>query len=405
MARLYAFTPLCDETSGLFVVVGIPAGIVYAEANRILTRNLLALGVAAVLALLAAWLFGHLFVIGRTRVLVNTARQLAAGELGARSGLAHEEGEFGQLALAFDGMATAIERREQALRESEAKYRSLVEEIPAITYIIALDEARTFLYVSPQTEAILGIPPSQFTANPEFWQQRLHPDDRARVLAELARGQATGETMRAEFRMQAQSGSFVWFRAQATLVRDLNGQPLFIQGIMLDITERKRAEEEIGEANRKLKVLVAESGERNRNSTLLNEMSELLQVCQSSREAYQAVGNFVPRFFPDGAGALYVFNFEHNLLEAVAVWGEGPPSESGFPPDDCWAMRLSRVHLMSDLQTEVGCRHVSSAIAGGYLCAPMMDGPGGGPGPTPFTDEFPGSGRPEGKGGHRPGGS
>jgi len=496
-ARLYAFTPLGGATPGLFVVVGTPGGIVYGEANRILTRNLAALGVAAALALSAAFLFSQLLIIGRTRVLVNTAQQLAAGDLGARSGLAYAAGEFGQLAQAIDGMAAALEQRGQVLKESEAKYRSLVEGIPAITYIIALDEARTLLYVSPQTEAILGIPPSQFTVDPEFWKQRLHPDDRARVMAEVNRGQATGETMMAEFRMQAKSGAFVWFRAQAAMVRDRNDQPLFIQGIMLDITERKRAEENVQaseelyrsllettgtgyviiddqgkvldanaeyvrltghkalkeifgrsvgdwtaahdrerneaavqecarqgymrnleidyadlqgritpveinatvlkteggakiitlvrdiskrrrdqkameSANEQLRLLVAESGERNRNATLLNDLGETLQVCQSSGEAYQAVGHFVPRFFPDEAGALYVFNFEHNLLEAVAAWGEGPPFESAFPPDDCWAMRRGRIHLMADLQAGMCCRHVSGTDAAGYLCAPMM---------------------------------
>jgi GGDEF domain-containing protein len=162
MARLYAFTPLCDVTQGLFVVVGTPAGIVYAEANRILTRNLLALGVATALALLAAWLLGHLFVIGRTRLLVNTARRLAAGELGARSGLAPEEGEFGQLAQAFDGMAAVMQQRQQALRESEAKYRSLVKEIPAITYIIALALANLRLRQTLRGQAIRDPLPGLF---------------------------------------------------------------------------------------------------------------------------------------------------------------------------------------------------------------------------------------------------
>jgi len=136
-------------------------------------------------------------------------------------------------------------RAEQALLESEARYRTLVEQIPAVTYVAALDEASTTLYVSPQIEAMIGFTPAEYAANPGIWHERLHPDDRERVLAEVLESRARGVPLRSEYRMIARDGRVVGLRDEATLVRDDAGRPLFLQGVMLDITERKRLEREI----------------------------------------------------------------------------------------------------------------------------------------------------------------
>ena len=124
---LFAFTPLGVGSHDLLVYAGVPLKTVYAEANRILTRNLLALGGAGLLALMAAWMLGQFFLINPTRTLVNTAAQLAGGDLAVRSHLSYQDGEFGQLAQSFDEMAAALEQRQNHLRDSEEKYRTLAE--------------------------------------------------------------------------------------------------------------------------------------------------------------------------------------------------------------------------------------------------------------------------------------
>ncbi len=113
--RLYAFTPL-TERSQAYVIVGIPTVQAYAQASRSLARNLVALGGVTVLALVAAWFIGNLFVLNRMKRLVAAAKRLEDGDLTVRTGLQPDGGELGQLGHAFDEMATSLEQREHALR-------------------------------------------------------------------------------------------------------------------------------------------------------------------------------------------------------------------------------------------------------------------------------------------------
>lgn len=156
---------------------------------------------------------------------------------------------------------TERKKTEQALRESEAKYRSLVEQLPAFIYVEAVDEGKSetdFVYISPQHEELLGYPAEEWTSDNRFWERMIHPDDRERVVAEDERTDETGEPFRIEYRYIARDGSIVWVRDDAVLVRDEDGSPLFWQGVMFDITEQKRAQEEIQRLNEELEGRVAE---------------------------------------------------------------------------------------------------------------------------------------------------
>ena len=156
---------------------------------------------------------------------------------------------------------TERKKTEAALKESEARYRSLVEQIPAIIYVEAVDEGETkwdMLYVSPQQEELLGFSTEEWMSDSRLWQRLLHPDDRERVMAEDERTDRTGEPFRIDYRFIARDGRTVWVRDEALLVHDDDGRPLFWQGVMYDITEQKRVEEEIQRLNEGLERRVAE---------------------------------------------------------------------------------------------------------------------------------------------------
>ena len=155
--------------------------------------------------------------------------------------------EAGALRAAAGALGAAIERQrtEETRRFAEQQYRSIVEHIPAVTYIDAVNEQAAAVYVSPQIERLLGYSQQEWLADPDLWPKILHPDDRARALAENARHNETGEPFVLEYRMFTKDGRVVWVFDQASLVRDEHGAPLFSHGVMLDISERKHGEEQV----------------------------------------------------------------------------------------------------------------------------------------------------------------
>ena len=626
---LFAFTPLGVGSHDLLVYAGVPLKMVYGEANRVLTRNMLALGGAGLLALIAAWMLGQFFLINPTRTLVNTAAQLAGGDLAVRSHLSYQEGEFGQLAQSFDEMAAALEQRQEHLRKSEEQYRTLAENVDLGITLISSDykiimtnagqgkifnkppeefvgkycfqefekrgevcphcpgaksmatgepmevdtvgvrddgamynvHVRTFPTFDSlgkvtgfvevvedttasrlaaaaleeerrQKEAILNNIPDMawlkdkegryLSVNEPFaraagvslqemvgkndldiWPlelaQKYRADDQEvmrtgnrkcfeepltdseqrtiwietiktpilddkqevigttgiarditprrqmeeslresetkyRLLAENARDLIwrmdlnqritfaspavqllTGFTpeefltlgldqiltpasfqvaqenivrlqeielrekpplppsVTLELEQRCKDGATIWTETQATLMRGPQGETTGLMGVSRDNSERRRARQALEQANEQLKTLVQEAEAWNRQMALFNEMSDVLQSCQTSEEAFEAIGHFVPKFFPDDAGALYLLHNSKNLLSPVTVWGQPPPAKELFAPDDCWAVRGGRPHRVDDPASALLCKHISAADnpAAGYLCIPL----------------------------------
>ena len=144
---------------------------------------------------------------------------------------------------------------EQELRQSESKYRALVEQLPAIVYLGEYGEEGDWLYISPQIEQVLGYTPEEWLAHPHPMTSFTHPEDLPAARAEESRAQREGDTYRAEYRMRAKDGRWVWILDEATAVREASGTPFLMQGVMFDITEREQTEEELRRANRALRMI------------------------------------------------------------------------------------------------------------------------------------------------------
>jgi PAS domain S-box-containing protein len=133
-------------------------------------------------------------------------------------------------------------------KRAETRFRTLVEQIPAGTYIqepLESDNPKAITYMSPQYETLLGYPPETEMLDEEYWLRRVHPEDRERVRAEELETDETGEPFKVEYRLFAKDGRVMWVRDQAVLVRDEEGRPEYWLGVQYDITERKRAEEDL----------------------------------------------------------------------------------------------------------------------------------------------------------------
>jgi len=127
---------------------------------------------------------------------------------------------------------------------SELRYKSLLENIPATTYINSISPNAATEYVSPQVEKLLGYARNDFLDNPMFWTKVLHPYDAEKVMAESRRTSETQEPFEMEYRLLTKDRNVIWVRDEATLVRNDKGEPLYWLGVWTDITARKQAEEE-----------------------------------------------------------------------------------------------------------------------------------------------------------------
>jgi diguanylate cyclase (GGDEF)-like protein/PAS domain S-box-containing protein len=160
-----------------------------------------------------------------------------------RVGIVEADGEQFQLLALRD--VTELRAGMDARFEAEAKYQALVERIPAITYIDEIDEDGRSIYVSPQVTDMLGVETRDWLEDPYCWRKHVHPDDIDRAWEEYVHAYNNLETLNHEYRMLHADGSVLWVSEQASIIRNEAGQPWLVQGLIFDITERKRAEEEV----------------------------------------------------------------------------------------------------------------------------------------------------------------
>lgn len=165
-------------------------------------------------------------------------------------------------------LAPAVLRALQEVRErkererAELSFKTLVEQVPAITYkVTGLDSKISFLYVSPQSESMIGIPPSEFLADPGIFQKRLYPADKDLVMGQIQSSLLEHKPFRSEYRIVKSDGGIVWVHDEAVLVKDESGNPLYLQGIVTDITRMKEAEEALRRAHDTLELRVQERTE------------------------------------------------------------------------------------------------------------------------------------------------
>lgn len=158
-------------------------------------------------------------------------------------------------------MVDITERRgtEAKLREAEERYRALVERLPAVVYVESLPRAPGTLYMSPRVEDMFGYTADEWRWTQGFWIERIHPDERERIRARNDHVNATGEMFAEEYRFLAGDGSYRWVYDEAMLVRDGAGEPLYWQGFLQDITDRKEAELQLREAEQRFRTLVEQN--------------------------------------------------------------------------------------------------------------------------------------------------
>jgi diguanylate cyclase (GGDEF)-like protein/PAS domain S-box-containing protein len=277
------------------------------------------------------------------------------------------EADVNLLKLVGDVLGAALAKKwaEEALRASEAQYRLLAEGISDIVMLHDL-EGR-LVYISPSVQKVLGW--AETEAARSFMQENIHPDDRDMLLRLFENQLKKGQDVNLQWRFRHKAGQFVWMDTHVHVILE-NDRPYRWLSSSRDISARKLAEEELQKANEKLTHTVAELQKRNREATLLSEMSDMLQSCLKPDEIYEVVAQYNTTLFADCSGALYILNSSQGFVEAVTSWGDYPPQELVFETDACWALRRGRTHIYQAGSSDLACKHIDKQSET-YVCIPM----------------------------------
>jgi len=289
MSIFYDFTSSRSAlvTGDVISILSIPRNVLFAEPDRMVRRNLTCVGIVAGLVLGIGWIGSRYLVLRPIEALVNFTARLGTGDYGARAGLPRARDELRQLTRALHQMAEALQAREAELRQSEERFRALVQNSSDVTGIT--DKNGIILYRSPNFQTTLGYTVADALGKSifdYFWPEDL-PRARNR-LAALVR--VSGDTQRDEYRLRHQDGSCRFI--ESTSSNHLEDPA--IGGIVFnyrDITKRKQAQGRLKESRQRLHVLsrrlveVQETERRHLARELHDEIGQALTVAELNLQA------------------------------------------------------------------------------------------------------------------------
>jgi PAS domain S-box-containing protein len=210
------------------------------------------------------------------------------------------------------------------------RYRALVEQLPAIIYTDSAENIFQTLYINPQLKTITGYDPEEWLADADLWHRMIFPEDRERVIEEYTRTYAAMEPSKSEYRIITRDGRVIWVSDETRLVRDRKGKPLFWQGIMVDITARKRAEQLQGAIYRISHAVVTTTSLGALFKSIHDILGELMPVLNLFIALYDPVSDLVsfPYFVDQYDPPPPTGRPEHGLTEYVLrtkepLWATG----------------------------------------------------------------------------------
>ena len=287
-------------------------------------------------------------------------------------------------------------KRGKAAAANAVRFETLAEAIPQIIWIA--DASGRTTYINKRWFQMTGT--SEQDAADGGWINQVHPDDRAPRSEKWQASVRSGETFEIEYRLHDAANGYRWYLDRAVPLPDDQGVIQQWFGTCTDIEEQKHYQqlleqqirertEELADTNTRLQQEMWEKDlarrtldehneemmqtlkERSQRATLLAQMGELLQSCQTHEEVFAAALGFAPRIFPSRRGAVALFNPSHSLVEIAGQWHDCQLPVPSFEPESCWALRTGHPHLVLAGDSTARCGH-AAGVQSTYLCVPIL---------------------------------
>jgi PAS domain S-box-containing protein len=201
----------------------------------------------------------------------------------------------------------------------EARYKVLLDQLPAVVFMAYLDEGMGEAYVSPQIEATLGFTQKEWLEDPVRWYQRIHPEDKERWSVEAASMFLSGDPLRSSYRVIARDGHVVWFQCEARLVRREDGTPWFMHGVGFDITELKRTESALQEQRNVVSAVLETVGALVVVLDRTGRIMRFNRACEQTTgfDSEEVIGRLFSDLFPAGPEQAMVRDSVEQLARGI----------------------------------------------------------------------------------------
>jgi PAS domain S-box-containing protein len=267
------------------------------------------------------------------------------------------------------------QKAEEQLRVAEAKYRELVESVPAVIYSAETGTQGRWFYVGPQIESLLGFTSQEWLANPHFWYQQIHPDDREHAIHSEAEAIRQGIKVDTDYRMYTRDGKLLWIHDESLNVSISDNQQYVVQGILTDITLRKLAELHLKESEEKYHSLFTMTERQARELALLSDVQNAMARKLDLSELMQTVVEAIAKSFGYTFVSLYeldgkVLRLKHQVGYALENVIDTIASQEGVVGR---VIHSGQAILIEDVTTQSEFLRADPNIRS-EVCVPLFNG-------------------------------
>lgn len=258
---------------------------------------------------------------------------------------------------------------QRGIASEQARFRQLIEVAP--DGLLGTDTAGRIVLANSRIEELFGWQREDLLGRPiemlipERFRERHRAQRQAYVNAPAPRGMGRG----VELWGCRSDGSE--FPVDISLGNSMTPQGSMVLAAIRDVSGRRKIEQELREANETLQRWLERLERRNQEATLMNEMGDILQACQTSDEAWRVASDYARRILPVPSGGLYALDRRQGTVRPISTWGTLSGQRDALERHQCWALRLGRPHRWRSSESGAVCSHAAAVGGAGCLCVPI----------------------------------